>query len=433
MKPKVKGIVARGLRWSGLMLVPVVAAGTLAAQTGAAYAAVASQHGSSRHLYVSPSGKPGATDYSCGTAAYQTIGSAIKAAPAGGTVVVCAGTYHEQVVLSKSLSLVGQDATIDETGVTPGLQLDVPNTGEETIYAGVVILTSYVRFTGFTVENAVGEGILAMGGLHGEIGHISISDSTVTGNDQGFGGTTYYECSPDTLGGDCGEAVHFMGVAYSQITDSNVSDNAGGIYLTDDTGPTHNNLVAHNIVSGNTNDCGINLPGHNPDAISAAGKLQPKVAGVYDNAIVDNTITGNGVAGEGAGVLFAAPLSGTAAYDNLVEGNYFADNGLAGVTFHAHLLSPGGYQDLSGDNIIGNTFATNNVDGDTLDYPAAPEQDLVTTGVLVFSATAPITMVIAGNHVSNNQIGIWLSKTVTASGLTSNTFQNVATPISSGN
>jgi parallel beta-helix repeat protein len=42
-------------------------------------------------------------------------------------------------------------------------------------------------------------------------------------------------------------------------------------------------------------------------------------------------------------------------------------------------------------------------------------------------------MVIAGNHVSNNQIGIWLSKTVTASGLTSNTFQNVATPISSGN
>ena len=32
------GEVARGLRWSGLMLVPVVAAGTMIAQTGTAYA-----------------------------------------------------------------------------------------------------------------------------------------------------------------------------------------------------------------------------------------------------------------------------------------------------------------------------------------------------------------------------------------------------------
>jgi nitrous oxidase accessory protein NosD len=71
--------------------------------------------------------------------------------------------------------------------------------------------------------------------------------------------------------------------------------------------------------------------------------------------------------------------------------------------------------------------------GDTLDYPAGPEEDLVTTGVLVYSAGTPIAVTIAGNHISDNQIGIWFSKAVTASGLTSNTFRNVATPISSGN
>ena len=80
-----KGRVARGLRWSGLMLVPVVAAGTMIAQAGTAYAGPVHQHGPGRDLYVSPSGQPGAADRSCGTAGYQTIGSAINAAPAGVT------------------------------------------------------------------------------------------------------------------------------------------------------------------------------------------------------------------------------------------------------------------------------------------------------------------------------------------------------------
>ena len=31
------------------------------------------------------------------------------------------GTYHEQVVIPKLLSLVGLQATIDEAGVTPAL------------------------------------------------------------------------------------------------------------------------------------------------------------------------------------------------------------------------------------------------------------------------------------------------------------------------
>jgi len=36
------------------------------------------------------------------------------------------------------------------------------------------------------------------------------------------------------------------------------------------------------------------------------------------------------------------------------------------------------------------------------------------------------------NHISNNAIGIWLSKAVTAAGLKTNAFTNVTTPISAG-
>ena len=135
-----------------------------------------------------------------------------------------------------------------------------------------------------------------------------------------------------------------------------IADNSGGVLLSDDTGPTHNNLVAGNLVTGNSTDCGITVPGHNPNALSATGQPQPSVAGVYRNVIRDNVVTNNGVKGEGAGVLFANATAGTASYDNLVQGNYISGNGLSGVTMHAHTIKPGQFEDLSGNNVIGNNI-----------------------------------------------------------------------------
>jgi nitrous oxidase accessory protein NosD len=278
--------------------------------------------------------------------------------------VVCPGTYYEQVVVAKPLTLTGQRATIDGTGVAPTLQLNVPNTGAETMYAGVVVLSSHVRFSGFTVTDAQGEGILAMGGLTGEISDITITGNRFVHNDQGFGvATGYYFCQPPGFG-DCGETVHFTGVADSTI------------------------------VTGNSTDCGVTLPGHNPGALSATGQPQPQpsVAGVYGNVIRDNLVTNNGVPGEGGGVLFANASSGTASYHNLVQGNYFAGNGLAGVTFHAHVIASGQFEDLSGNQVIGNVFGQNNLDGHGLDYPPYPPTDLVTTGILVYSGGTPVTV-----------------------------------------
>ena len=348
---------------------------------------------------------------------------------------MCQGTYHEQVAISKPLSLVGQQATIDESGVTPALHVSIPGLGTQTIFAAVVILSSQVQFSGFTVTNALGEGVVAAG-LTSPISDISISHNSVVHNDLGGGvppASTYFECAaqgPEP--GDCGEGVHFIAVAYSQITGNHIADNSGGVLLSDDTGPTHNNLVADNVVTGNSSDCGITVPGHNPGALNAAGVPQPSVAGVYNNVIRGNTVTDNGIAGEGAGVLFANAAAGTASYNNLVEGNYIAGNGLSGVTMHAHTVGPGKFEDLSGNTIIGNKIGKNNIDGDTLDSPASPK-DLQTTGVLVFSGGAPVSVTIARNLIFNNHFGIWLSSPVTAQGLHTNAFVNVNTPISAGN
>jgi nitrous oxidase accessory protein NosD len=225
--------------------------------------------------------------------------------------------------------------------------------------------------------------------------------------------------------------VHFLSVADSQVSGNFIAGNSGGVLLTDETGPTHNNVIENNVVTRNASDCGVTAPGHNPAALNKAGQRQPAVAGVYDNAIVHNVITDNGLKGEGAGVLFANAGPGTASYDNLVAGNFIAGNELSGVTMHAHTLAPGQFEDLNGNKIIGNKIGTNNTGGDPLDAPASPT-DMKTTGVLVFSGGTPVRTVIAHNHIFDNKIGIWLSKPVKAFGLGTNSFHHVTRPISAG-
>jgi hypothetical protein len=424
----------RFIRLAGALLTPLLAVGAVVAHAGVASADAKSVSG--KTLYVSPLGNPHNSGKSCSSARFSTIQPAVDSAPVGGTIVVCGGTYHEQVVIFKPLSLIGQRATIDETGVKPALQVPLPGLGTQTIFAAVIIPSSHVTVSGFTITNAQGEGVLAAG-LGGPLSGIVISRNAVVHNDLGFGvppKSKYFQCAAaGQIPGDCGEGVHFAGnVAHSAIRDNFIAHNSGGVLLSDDVGPTHDNVVEHNVVTGNVADCGITVPGHNPAALNAKGVPQPAVAGVYRNIIRNNVVTDNGLKGEGAGVLFANASAGTASYDNLVEGNYIAGNELSGVTMHAHTIGKGKFEDLNGNTIVGNVIGKNNTGGDPLDAPVSPK-DLATTGVLVFSGGTPVTVKVASNTIFDNSFGIWLSKPVKASGLGTNTFFNVTTPVSANN
>ncbi len=376
-------------------------------------------------VYVSPTGASGAAGTSCATAAYSKINDAVTAASAGDTVVVCAGTYTEDVAVSKALTLSGQGATIDATGQDNGIKITASN----------------VTVMGFTVENATGEGILAQQPnpvkgpmIQGQqlytgapITHVVIKHNVVMNND--LGGlpanaptTKYAECQPSgQIPGDCGEGIHLWSVADSQVLLNTVTGNAGGILLTDEFGPTHNNLVAGNVVTDNAYDCGITLPSHNLGRDPQTGKLMPAFGGVYDNTVRNNVLLYNGLKGQGAGVLIAAPAPGTASYGNVIEGNTIAGSGLAGVTIHSH--APGAWV---GDNVIrNNVIGTNNLGGDP---DVSPTADTATTGILVWSAATPIKVTISGNTIYGNWYGIWLGHVVLAPGARArNTFWAVST------
>ena len=425
------------VRGAAVLVSSVVAFGSA---TGAAVAhghgKGQSKSGHSRKgtLYVSPTGKTGAADRNCRSAAYSTVQSAVAAAPSGGTVVVCRGAYTEDVIVSAPLTLTGKHgAVIHGSSTANGMcdQLGAKGPGSAPCLAAVTIKSSHVEVEGLRVTGAIGEGILATGSLAGgSLSHVTIADDTVVGNDTGgippASNTAYPQCVGSAgAPGDCGEGIHLMGVADSKVSHNIVSGNSGGVLLTDEFGPTHNNVVSHNVVTKNQYDCGITVPGHNPFALDSSGKPQPSKAGVYNNVIAFNRVTDNGIKGEGAGVLFANATAGTGSYDNLVEHNYIAGNALSGVTMHAHTLMPGQFEDLNGNRIVHNTIAKNNVGGDPLDSPASPA-DKATTGILVFSGTVAVTVDIAHNQIRNNTNGVWLGTGghVTAN-MSRNTFQHV--------
>jgi hypothetical protein len=413
-------------------MAPLLAAGALVAQAGWAPAAAAGHGGGGGVLYVSPTGSSGNPDTSCRTAAYSSISSAVSAASAGATVIVCKGTYAESVTVGKPLTLRGQTATVDATGKPFGI--------------GVIV--SHVTVTGFTVKNALGEGIAvvpggALSGSCGTSGHpcapvtgVTISRNVVDHNNLGY--VPPAGCSAPLYPGDCGGGILLDTAAWSHVTSNTVEHNVDGILVVDDFGPTHNNAIIGNTAVDNVNECGITLPSHNPGAATAkqlpngnyvVTKLHPRAGGVYDNLVAGNISNGNGTAGfkanaagSGAGILLASAGPGTAVYNNTVIHNKASGNGLAGVVIHAHYT---GGEYLQGNKIIGNKIGRNNITGDNLDTPYTGA-DFATTGILVFSAM-PISTLISGNTISNDTDGIWATPNVTLHG--SNTFIKVSTNV----
>jgi nitrous oxidase accessory protein NosD len=367
-----------------IAVVPALAAGLLAA--GAATAHAGSDSGST--YYVSPWGHTGASDDSCHTAAHSSISAAVAAASSGDTVVVCDGTYDEQVVVRKPLTLVGRDGAVIDAAGQP--RLNVGGALPGSIGIGVVG-THDVRVTGFKVEFAGFDGILVASSKY-----VSVTHNVLVRN--GYVG------------------VDVNGSSRSHVTNNLSEYNTGGGFLiADDLGRTSNNDVSYNVASHNPGGGGVIVAGH--------GK-----AGVIGNLIAHNRLTDNGTArnNSGGGVIIESDVAGATVIDNLVTENAMHGNGLAGVTIHAHL--PG--QNLNGNWITSNDIGVNNLLPDPIGLSAAhgakntAVPDTRTTGVLVGTAS-PIRVRISGNHIQDNHYGVFLEGAGVSASLHDNDYDSV--------
>lgn len=295
-------------------------------------------------LCVNPAGSNGC---------YKTIGSAVAAAAANDVINVWPGTYAEDVVIGKSLSLIGSSSSttiINATGLANGVYVDGrDNPG----------LTNVV-VSGFTVENANYEGILIT-----NASVVAISGNQVLGNDVSLSVATTACIGQPSFetdeGFDCGEGIHLMGADHSIVANNNVENNSGGILLSDDTGETHDNVITGNLVQNNPYDCGITLASHAPGPGSTAAHL-----GVVHNVISGNTSMHN-ITGAGVGIFSDGTGVGLNS-GNVVVNNILENNGIPGVAMHSHVGPNFGApaDDLSDNIIVGNRISGNGADtGDT--------------------------------------------------------------------
>jgi Right handed beta helix region len=340
-------------------------------------------HHGPRPLFVSPNGSTSASGKSCQTASYDSIQAAIEAAPLGGVVVVCKGTYPGMVTIDRRVTLAGRHgATIDATG---------------DVY-GVGVSASHSTVTGLTVENAspldpdagqIADGIVTIGLVNGQpvpADHVKIIHNVVTGN--------------------LGSGIDLNSTSHSVALGNKANGNGVGINVADDLGvAASHNLIAFNVANENFGGCGIALADHSG-------------AGVTDNVVIRNVADDNGLstatapdASAGSGVILASPVPNAIVTGNLITRNKFSGNGHAGVVVHAH--GPGA--DFSGNVISRNLIGTNNVRTD--------ENDLQTTGIYLGSLS-PQTIKVSGNLIHDNYYGIFTSGPVTVTN-THNRFHHV--------
>jgi parallel beta-helix repeat protein len=339
----------------------------------------ASQLAAAKTLCVNPGGTKGC---------FSKINDAIAAAKPRDIINVAAGTYNEQVVIGKSLSLIGAGSAttfVNAAGLCKtNLQcsafyidgLDNPGLSD-------------VVLQGFTAENADFEGIAVTSASNVTIwgNHIYHNDRALDVKDSSCPGLLPWETSE---GLDCGEGIHLSGVTYSTISNNVADRNSGGILVSDETGVTEYNVIAGNTLKNNVYDCGITIPSHPPFNNS-------KPWGVRYNTISGNTSTGNGtaVAGAGAGILFAGFLPGATVSGNSVVNNTLSHNGLPGVTVHAH----GTGEIITNNMIVGNTISYNGADTGDAVTPGP-------TGINVFGVSALKGFVISQNAISHESYDI---------------------------
>jgi hypothetical protein len=366
---------------SGLIALGVISMGALC-QTAAAAS-----------LCVNPGGTGGC---------YKTIQAAVSHASAYDVIHVRPGTYKEFVTIGIPLSVLGDgagDTIIDATGLVHGIFVDgIDNPGLRDVTVAAL-----------TVRNAEFEGILVV-----SASDVIIRNDHILDNDKSSGlsftgaptgcpgqpGNGVYETDET---GDCGGALHLVGVANSLISDNVVTGNADGVLISDETAESHNNLFTHNSVTDNPLECGIVLASHPPN-----GHTTPPFAphfGVDNNTVADNVSDDNGVQIGGAGAgLFTDGMGQGHVTGNVIIHNELKHNGLGGVALHTHVGPAIGLpaDDMSGNQIIGNDIEGNLADTEDTATPGRVGININSGG----GGSPVLGTVIARNLISDEDVDV---------------------------
>ena len=174
---------------------------------------------------------------------YPTIGAAIANASPGDTVSVGSGTYHENVVVDRTIDLIGHDTG----GGMPTIAVS----------AG----------TGITVaaDNAVVKGLRVQGGVTGilvkDCGSVNVMECIVTGSGNGITADGAHGCAimNNTANGNSNAGIYLLNSNGCPVYLNEVKDNRYGISIA---GTSSANAIYMNTLGGNSGGNGLANPGY---------------------------------------------------------------------------------------------------------------------------------------------------------------------------
>jgi len=310
----------------------------------------------------------------------QSIQAAINSAPAGSTIVVKPGTYHENVWITKNnVKLKGTPGKtiLEPTGNAPTGPCAFPGgeNGDGPLEnTGICVIGNFdfetftlispvkgVRVTGFTVRNFPSQGIFIIGGQttaiqnntfvdNGAYGVFSNTSKTtaIVGNKASGSGEAgiYVGDSPDANAVitdnnvfDNGFGIFIRSASHGAVTSNNAHDNCIGILFLEAPDAPTNWVATGNQVNHNNKVCGA---GDDAPPVSGGGII---VFGGHNITLRGNTVNGNVPAGPSfvsGGIVFAEGASGNSVIANTAHGNAPAD--------------------LIDQSAASNTFSANNCD-----------------------------------------------------------------------
>lgn len=167
----------------------------------------------------------------------------IDNASAGDTIYILSGIYYENIIINKSISLIGEDKN---TTI-----IDGSNNGKV-----VSISADWVNISGFTIQNSGNRYSNYDSGLFLKSNNNTISNNIITDNSGGGGIYQFYEyiSSGNIITGNTisnnNYGIHLLSSPHNIISGNTISNNGNGIILSI---YTDNNSIEHNAFISNEN------------------------------------------------------------------------------------------------------------------------------------------------------------------------------------
>ena len=324
--------------------------------------------------------------------AFKTIQEGVNAATAGDTINVAAGTYKENVVLDKQLTLIGDPSTPSNVVV------DAQGSGYP-----IKITADGCTLKGFKVVNCGTNtaGIMLHQANNNIVENNIASDNTVGWGIRLYAGWPVTACSSNTIKNNIANGNGQAGIALGQGANSNIveqnqanNNTYGGIDLTRCSG----NTLKNNTATGN-GAIGIIISGTEGDPCT-------------NNSVIGNTVSNNG------GI---ANIYLSYCHNHIVEGN----------TANSNTGSGDGIRVRGNNNTIRNNTANSNPEGgmqlagDNYTIENNTCNSNAYRGIWLGGSDASVVSnsIVKNNTLDGNNVGILLW-TCHSSNVTSNTITN---------